>query len=154
MIDTLFAFSGGITLALLVEWVRSKQRRKSMIERVREFHERFDCYIGKSLSIPPPSVVALRKSLIEEEFIELMNAMKDGDLVAIADADADLHYVLSGTMLAYGIPEDAVFAEVHRSNMDKAEPDGTVHKREDGKILKAARWTPPDIQGVLFELDE
>jgi predicted HAD superfamily Cof-like phosphohydrolase len=115
---------------------------QSMYECVMDFHERFDCYIGEDgPAIPPASVVRLRRSLIEEEFIELMKAMEDGDLVAIADAGADLHYVVSGAMIVYGIPEDEVFDEVHRSNMDKAEPDGTVHRREDGKILKAERWT-------------
>jgi hypothetical protein len=28
--------------------------------------------------------------------------------------------------------------------------DGKVIRREDGKILKPAGWTPPDIKGVLF----
>lgn len=127
--------------------------RKTFLQQVALFHKRFDCYTAETLSIPPPSIVALRIALIREEFAELMEAMEKGDLLAIADADADLHYVLSGTMLAYGIPEDEVFTEVQRSNMDKAEPDGTVHRRDDGKILKALRWTPPNIEAILYRLD-
>jgi predicted HAD superfamily Cof-like phosphohydrolase len=125
-------------------------KRKTMLGRVREFHKRFDCYTASDgVSLPPEDVMELRRSLIAEEFWELMDAMGRDDLVDVADAIVDLHYVLSGTSLVYGLPEDAVFDEVHRSNMSKAEPDGTVHRRADGKILKAARWTPPDIAGVL-----
>lgn len=49
----------------------------------------------------------------------------------------------------HSIPLQAVFDEVHRSNMAKLGPDGTPIRREDGKVLKPAGWTPPDIAGVL-----
>lgn len=49
----------------------------------------------------------------------------------------------------YGIPLDAVFAEVHRSNMAKC-VDGVVLRRADGKVRKPPGWTPPDIRAVLF----
>lgn len=38
------------------------------------------------------------------------------------------------------------FFEVARSNISKIDPvTGTVIKREDGKVLKPANWTPPDL---------
>jgi hypothetical protein len=90
-------------------------------------------------------------------------------LVAVADALADLSYVLAGTALHYGIPLDEVTAEVHRSNMAKAEEcpcvawggypkadcEGcggkgwVVLRRDDGKILKPDGWRPPDIRGII-----
>lgn len=51
--------------------------------------------------------------------------------------------------LAHGLPMDEVWAEVQRSNMSKISADGTVKRREDGKILKPLGWKPPDIRGVL-----
>jgi len=54
-----------------------------------------------------------------------------------------------GVAMNLGIPLNAVFAEVHRSNMAKLMPDGSVLLRADGKILKPEHWTPPDIQAVL-----
>lgn len=49
----------------------------------------------------------------------------------------------------YSIPLDAVLEEVHRSNMTKVWADGTVHKREDGKVLKPPTYSPADIGSVL-----
>ncbi len=48
-----------------------------------------------------------------------------------------------------GVPLDAVFAEVHRTNMAKLNGDGEPIYRDDGKVLKPPGWTPPDIEGVL-----
>ena len=48
------------------------------------------------------------------------------------------------------IPQQEVWDEVARSNLQKIGPDGKVHKREDGKVMKPEGWTPPDIKS-LFE---
>ena len=95
----------------------------------------------------------LRLNLIDEEVSELEEALGLGgqehppapDLVAIADALADLAYVTIGAALEWGIPLDRVFSEVHRSNMTKT--PGPV--RGDGKILKGEGYEPPRIAEVL-----
>jgi predicted HAD superfamily Cof-like phosphohydrolase len=120
-----------------------------MIEQVRQFHNTFQCYTRNAPGIPPKDVIELRLRLIEEEWQELQEAIAKNDLVAIADGICDLHYVLSGTSLAYGIPEDECFREVHCSNMTKANPDGTVTVREDGKVLKPPTFTKPDLLTIL-----
>lgn len=120
-----------------------------MIKQVREFHETFGVACPSAPSIPDESVVKLRIDLIEEEFKELKKAFSEGDLVEVADALCDLHYVISGTSLACGLPEDELFDEVHRSNMSKANEDGTIIRREDGKILKSSRWSPPDLKSII-----
>lgn len=51
--------------------------------------------------------------------------------------------------MEWGIPLDDVFAEVHRSNMTKIWPDGTVHKRGDGKILKPPTYSRPNLKPIL-----
>jgi len=48
-----------------------------------------------------------------------------------------------------GIPFKVVFDEIHRSNMAKLMPDGTVRRRADNKVMKPDGWTPPDIKGVI-----
>lgn len=77
---------------------------KSMIARVREFHEVFGVPIAVTPCLPPPEVEKLRIDLIEEEFRELKHAFATRNLVEVADALADLHYVITGTSLACGIP--------------------------------------------------
>ena len=69
----------------------------------------------------------------------------------VADALADLVYVIYGAALEYGIPLDRVFAEVHRSNMAKLGADGRPILREDGKILKPDGWTLPNVAAAMRE---
>lgn len=73
-----------------------------------------------------------------------------------ADTLARLHHTLlaicaktRAEAAMCGIPFDAVWDAVHAANMAKVWPDGTVHYREDGKVLKPQNWTAPDIEGVL-----
>jgi predicted HAD superfamily Cof-like phosphohydrolase len=67
---------------------------------------------------------------------------------ALAKELADVLYVVYGTADLLEIPLEAVFAEVHRSNMSKV-VDGEVIRREDGKILKPAGYREADVHGAL-----
>ena len=117
-------------------------------DAVDAFHEAFGLPRGTEPALPSQTVRDLRRDLLEEEWQEYMVAEHEDDIVEIADALADIIYIACGTAVAYGIPLDRVFAEVHRSNMAKL-VDGKVIRREDGKVLKPDGWTPPDIKGVL-----
>ena len=72
----------------------------------------------------PAWVQMLRIAMLNEEVRELAEAVEQADIVKIADAIADIAYVAVGTAVTYGIPFDAVFAEVHRSNMTKHNTPG------------------------------
>jgi predicted HAD superfamily Cof-like phosphohydrolase len=93
----------------------------------------------------------LRWRLLDEELAELREAYERDDLTEIADAIADIVYILVGTAHLKGIPFDRVLAEVHRSNMTKLGPDGKAHRRADGKILKPPTFEPPRIREILEE---
>lgn len=93
--------------------------------------------------------VGLRQAVMEEEWSELQAALVTGDLVQIADACADLTFTVLGLAKGFGIPFDAVWAEVMRSNMAKVGANGEVYRNEAGKIVKPPGWVPPDIAGVL-----
>ncbi len=142
--------------------------------------------------VPAEDRVRLRLGLVVEEFFELLDAIgvntsyakevvrneidaslsrgtDQVNVVGVADACADIDYVVEGLRLEFGINGEPVADEVHRSNMMKfkrdnsgcgmhyfLEPDGhctckwvPVRVREDGKILKPDDWKPPDIIGVL-----
>ena len=51
----------------------------------------------------------------------------------------------------FGIPFDAVWKEVARSNFAKIGPNGEMHRRDDGKIIKPPGWEPPDLAAALSE---
>lgn len=108
---------------------------------VKEFHEKYNHYIGKCGYWPPAEISQLRDKLIDEESKEFQSASSQID---IADAIADLLYVTFGAALAYGIPIEEVFAEVHRSNMTKSTKTNII-----GKTVKGPDWEPPDIGGIL-----
>lgn len=115
---------------------------------VRDFHIAFGQLVGEKPNLPDENERHLRKVLLQEEFNEYLDAEKDNDIIEIADALADIIYIACGTAVAYGIPLDKIFDEVHRSNMAKL-VDGKVLRREDGKIQKPLGWTAPDIAGVM-----
>jgi predicted HAD superfamily Cof-like phosphohydrolase len=122
---------------------------RSNFEKVQQFHRAADVENPDYPQLPTYERQMLREKLIEEEFWELKQAFSEGDVVAYADAVADLLYVVYGTADEAGIDADAVFAEVHRSNMSKVGADGKVLKRADGKILKPDTYSPPDVESVL-----
>jgi predicted HAD superfamily Cof-like phosphohydrolase len=87
--------------------------------------------------------------LILEEFKELMVAFGNRDIVEIADACADLKWVIEGLEHTLKIPQQEVWDEVARSNLSKISSTGKVIKREDGKVLKPEGWTPPNIKAII-----
>jgi predicted HAD superfamily Cof-like phosphohydrolase len=93
----------------------------------------------------------LRRALHQEEHEELIDAIDQCDLVAIAHELADVVYVAYGTAHSLGIPLDAVIAEVHRANMTKLDEDGRPVLRPNGKLLKGPSFTPADVARVLTE---
>lgn len=119
-----------------------------------QFHEKFECYSSPTPTWPPYAVRSLRYVLMAEELVEFQDAAfrwyAGGEsLVAVADALADLQYVLDGTALAFGLDLQTLVREVHRSNMSKVWPDGAVHKREDGKVIKPPTYSPADLAPIL-----
>ncbi len=87
--------------------------------------------------------------LIKEEFLELHTSFQNFDVVEVADACADLIWVIEGLAHTMGIPIQQVWNEVARSNHSKVSESGKVLKRSDGKILKPDTYSPPDIKTVL-----
>ena len=117
---------------------------------VADFHRAFNLPMRQSPSADvDKSLAKLRVALLQEEVGEFITASEKGDLVAIADALADIACVVYGTALTYGIDLDSALREVHRSNMSKLGNNGKPLVRDDGKVLKSERYFPPDIASVL-----
>ena len=128
----------------------SRERLIYIAAAIAEFHKAFNLPMrllpGTDID---HSLARLRVALLEEEVSEFVSASEKGDLVGIADALADIVYVIYGTALTYGIDLDPVLREVHRSNMSKLGSDGEPLIRDDGKVLKSEQYFPPDIASVL-----
>jgi len=93
---------------------------------------------------------ALYLNLIREEVQELEDSR-----LPVTDLDAmiDILVVTIGAIHSMGADPEGAWNEVMRSNLAKIDPDsGTVLKREDGKVLKPAGWTAPELSPFLNEV--
>ena len=91
----------------------------------------------------------LYKELVREEFSELDDAFQEKDIIGVADACADLVWVIQGLAHTLGINFDAVWHQISQSNMSKVPADGKILRRADGKILKPDTYFPPNIPKAL-----
>jgi predicted HAD superfamily Cof-like phosphohydrolase len=92
---------------------------------VAEFHRAFSLPIRPSPGTDvDESLARLRAALLEEEVGEFVAASEQSDLIAIADALADIVYVADTR-------------------------NGKPLHRADGKVLKSDQYSPPDIASVL-----
>jgi predicted HAD superfamily Cof-like phosphohydrolase len=124
--------------------------RVDYLSDVQAFHRAFDLPAPDvPTSTVPAEVRRSREELMQEELRELTEAMRAEDMIEIADALADLLYVVFGTAVAYGVPIDQVFAEVHRSNMTKLGRDGRPVIGDHGKRLKGPDYRPPQLGPLL-----
>jgi len=120
-----------------------------------EFHKAVGLAAPDVPSLPDAQTLELRRTLIQEEFAEVMaefdkarEAKSVLELSNLLHELADLLYVTYGTFVACGVDADAIFAEVHRANLQKA----AGKRREDGKILKPEGFRKADVRGVLETL--
>jgi len=124
----------------------------SIIKAVETFHNAF----GIENNYQPTENISqkdyeLRHRLMHEENEEYLEAVKNGDMVEIADALGDQLYILCGTILKHGLQHKIVevFEEIQRSNMSKLDKNGKPIYREDGKILKSDQYFKPNIKKIL-----
>ena len=135
-------------------------------EQIEQFQRAAGSKRPSTPTLPDPELLRFRHQLIREEYEEVTEAIetavadiladdsvdashvearKVGHVVHLAHELADLLYVVYGTFSAMGVDADAVFAEVHRANMDKMGGP----RRADGKLLKPANWQPADVASVV-----
>ena len=86
-----------------------------------------------------------RLAMALEELAEWTEAHATGDLIAAADAWGDRLYVLLGDAVATGLPGEAVFNEIHRSNMTKTQRPAD----RAGKAQKDDSFQPPRLDRLL-----
>tara|TARA_Y100000590_G_C15522996_1_gene940127 strand:+ start:618 stop:956 length:339 start_codon:yes stop_codon:yes gene_type:complete len=105
--------------------------------------------IRSTASFPDKKIVKLRLDLIKEELDELIKAIKENNIVEVADALTDILYVTYGAGHAFGIDLDSCFNEVQNSNMSKLDSNGKPIYNEHGKVLKGPNYFPPNLKKYL-----
>ena len=117
----------------------------SNFNKVGTFMKTFGQEVKTKPSFSSDKINKLRIDLIKEELDELHEAMKNNDLLEVADALTDILYVTYGAGHAFGIDLDKCFEEVQNSNMSKLGGNGEPIYNESGKVMKGPNYFKPDL---------
>ena len=117
----------------------------SNFNKVKTFMKTFGQEVKTKPSFSSDKINTLRYELIKEELEELKIAMKNNDLLEVADALTDILYVTYGAGHAFGIDLDKCFEEVQNSNMSKLGEDGKPIYNDSGKVMKGPKYFKPDL---------
>ena len=118
-------------------------------EKVGTFMKTFGQEVKDKPSFSTDKINKLRIDLIKEEFDELADAMKNKDLLEVADALTDILYVTYGAGHAFGIDLDRCFDEVQSSNMSKLDENGKPIFNNSGKVMKGPNYFRPDLSKFI-----
>lgn len=111
---------------------------QTILQMVREF---------ATITNQTPNTM-LYARLMEEEMEEWRN--EAGGTVEELKELADLTYVIYGYANAMGYDLDEAVARVHENNLGRClQPDGTVKRREDGKILKNPDYPKVQLEDLI-----
>ena len=121
----------------------------SNFSKVGIFMKTFGQEVKNKPSFSTDKINKLRIDLIKEELDELSEAMKNKDLLEVADALTDILYVTYGAGHAFGIDLDKCFDEVQNSNMSKLDNDGKPIYNNDGKVMKGPNYFKPDLSKFI-----
>ena len=117
----------------------------SNFNKVEIFMKTFGQEVKIKPSFSNDKINKLRYDLIKEELEELKEAIKNKDLLEVADALTDILYVTYGAGHAFGIDLDKCFEEVQNSNMSKLDEKEKPIYNEAGKVMKGPKYFKPDL---------
>ena len=117
----------------------------SNFNKVKIFMETFGQEVKNEPSFSSEKINDLRYELIREELEEFKDALKNKDILEVADALTDILYVTYGAGHAFGINLDKCFEEVQQSNMSKLDERGKPIYNESGKVMKGPGYFKPNL---------
>ena len=121
----------------------------SNFNKVKTFMNTYGQDVKEKAECPENKIVQLRIDLIEEELNELKEAIKNKDIVEVADALTDILYVTYGAGHSFGVNLDECFDEVQRSNMSKLGEDGKPIYNDSGKVMKGPNYFAPNLKKIV-----
>lgn len=120
-----------------------------VFDKVAQFMTAGDQFVGTEPS-PHSDQSTMYSRLITEEYNEFVEADQANDDVGRIDALGDMIVVIAGYAHSRGWDLRGALDEIMRSNLSKVDATtGKVIKREDGKILKPATYSPPELASFV-----
>tara|TARA_B100000886_G_scaffold301916_1_gene231687 strand:+ start:3458 stop:3832 length:375 start_codon:yes stop_codon:yes gene_type:complete len=123
----------------------------SNFQSVKRFMLTFGQEVKEKAEFPENKITSLRYELIQEELLELKEAIDKKDIKEVADALTDILYVTYGAGHAFGINLDKCFEEVQNSNMSKLGKDGKPIYNEKGKVMKGPNYFEPNLNKFVSQ---
>lgn len=118
-------------------WTKAKPAYPTPMEMVEFFYKT----LGNKPEVPMASI------LIIEEWEEWVESTSDEEELKEL---ADLIYVLYGYALAKGWDLDEALYRVHANNVGRMrQPDGSIQRRADGKVIKNPNHPKVDLRDLL-----
>lgn len=118
----------------------SDERDKTPMDMVKEF--------AKVSEQQPNKIMSER--LIIEESDEWMDSQNGDDPSEELKELADMVYVIYGYANVMGWDLDMALLRVHDNNMGRMyQPDGTILRRDDGKVLKNKAYPKVDLKDLV-----
>jgi len=118
-------------------------------EKVGLFMKTFGQEVKNKTELSTEKINLLRISLIKEELEELQQAIRENNILEVADALTDILYVTYGAGHAFGINLDKCFNEVQESNMSKLGENGKPIYNENGKVMKGPNYFKPELSKFI-----
>jgi predicted HAD superfamily Cof-like phosphohydrolase len=94
---------------------------KKQLDLVKKFHKKFNAPVLEHPTLIQKNRSDNRFRLMKDEVDEYLGGVQNKDLENISKELADVLYAVYGTILEHGLQDkiEAIFEEVHRSNMSK-----------------------------------
>jgi predicted HAD superfamily Cof-like phosphohydrolase len=116
---------------------------KKQINLVKEFHEKFKVLVSDNPSLISEDRSSNRFRLMKDEVEEYLAGVQDEDIENITKELCDILYAVYGTILEHGLQDkiEAIFEEVHRSNMSK--------DYHEYKMVKGSNYFKADVKKFI-----
>ncbi len=124
---------------------------QKQLAQMKDFHDKFFSLWRETPGFVDDDVRAIRIHLMREELEEAVEAMeKEEDIADVAKELADVLYTVYGTIGAYGLADkmEAIFNEVHASNMSKDLPE-EIEEPRNVKAVKGTSYKEADVAKVI-----
>lgn len=134
-------------------------RHRSPLDMVREYHEVSGLPLDLNVFGPGmEEVLEFRQRLVDEETDEVAQEVWNNGFIDCEEIDAadllkeltDLLFVVYGFAATFGWNIDEAFIRTFENNMGRMyQPDGTIKRREDGKILKNKHYPKVYLEDLV-----
>lgn len=124
---------------------------KDWVKDINDMHSHYGIH-AKVETMEPASMNAMlefRWKFLNEELVEMANAIDEGDAEGVVDALIDLCVVAIGTLDLYGVDAHKAWDAVHAANMAKKVGIKASRPNPLGlpDLIKPEGWVGPDHTG-------